>query len=229
MNGLLKEQLCKLSPTGTLMGWSKNIHQATACLNDHPPRGSTPYAHFKGESIKRPRVLGVQRLQPQACLPRRALPGSAGLGLRLPHKEITLELESRHLVSMGLAVTIPQGYYGRMVPCNSLALRGVDIIAGVIDLNYLEGARVAIHYTGSQPLRCAQGDQIAQLITEWLGVPTIQEGDSLQLTQQPGGFRSTGRAVWVHDLTKPVQSEGEIIADGPGETHLVQIKGENVI
>uniref|UniRef100_A0A8B9QMN9 dUTPase-like domain-containing protein n=1 Tax=Apteryx owenii TaxID=8824 RepID=A0A8B9QMN9_APTOW len=94
---------------------------ATACLSDRPLRGSTPYARFEGESVKRPRVLRVQRLPPQACLPVRALPGSAGLGLRLPRKEITLERESHHLVSMELAISIPQGRYGR--------------VAGVIDLN----------------------------------------------------------------------------------------------
>ena len=53
---------------------------------------------------------------------------------------------------MGLAITIPLGYYDCMVPCTSLALWGVDIIAGVIDSNYLEEVKVVIHYTRSQPL-----------------------------------------------------------------------------
>uniref|UniRef100_A0A8B9QIY0 dUTP diphosphatase n=1 Tax=Apteryx owenii TaxID=8824 RepID=A0A8B9QIY0_APTOW len=126
---------------------------------------------------------------------------------------------------MGLAVAIPQGYYGQVVPCNSLSLRGVDIIARVIDSNYLEEVKVVIRYTGSQPLRCMQGDQRAQVICERIGVPTIQEVDSLQPAQQPGGFGSTGCVVWVHNPTKPEQLEGEITADGPGDTHLVIIKG----
>ena len=124
MNRLLKEQLHRLSSFGILRGWSKNIHQATAYLSDHPPRGSTPYAHFQGESMERPHVLRVQRLHPQACIPMQAMPRSAGLDLRLPHKEITLEPESWHLVTMGLVVTIPQEHYGPLVPSNSLALRG---------------------------------------------------------------------------------------------------------
>uniref|UniRef100_A0A8B9Q8R0 dUTPase-like domain-containing protein n=1 Tax=Apteryx owenii TaxID=8824 RepID=A0A8B9Q8R0_APTOW len=118
------------------------MHQAHACLSDCPLHGSTPYARFKGESIERSHVLRVQWLHPQ----------------------------SRHLVSMGLAITIPQGYYGHMVPCNSLALRGADIVAGVIDSNYPEEVKVEIHY----------GDQIAELIY------------SLRSTRQPGGFKSTG-------------------------------------
>uniref|UniRef100_A0A8C4KUJ6 dUTP diphosphatase n=1 Tax=Dromaius novaehollandiae TaxID=8790 RepID=A0A8C4KUJ6_DRONO len=120
-----------------------------------------------------------------------AMPGSAGLGLQLPHNEITLEPENHHSVRMGLAITVPQGYYGCVEPCNGLALQA------------------AIHYTGSQLLQCAQVDQIAQLICEQIGVPTIQETDSLQPTQQPGGLGSTGHAVWVHGLTKPEQSEGD--------------------
>uniref|UniRef100_A0A8C4JQ12 dUTP diphosphatase n=1 Tax=Dromaius novaehollandiae TaxID=8790 RepID=A0A8C4JQ12_DRONO len=115
-------------------------------------------------------MLRVQWLHPQACLPRRALPGSAGLDLS-------------HLVSM--AITIPQGYYGHVVPCNSLALQEGGIHAGVIDSDCLEEVKVAIHYTGTQPLRCAQGAQIAQQIGEQIGVPTIQETDSLWPTQQP--------------------------------------------
>uniref|UniRef100_A0A8B9QCC3 dUTPase-like domain-containing protein n=1 Tax=Apteryx owenii TaxID=8824 RepID=A0A8B9QCC3_APTOW len=76
---------------------------------------------------------------------------SAGLHLQLPNKERTLELESRHLVSMGLAITIPQGYYGHMVPCNSLALRGADIVAGVIDSNYPEEVKPQCCCSPSQP------------------------------------------------------------------------------
>uniref|UniRef100_A0A8C4P6A9 dUTPase-like domain-containing protein n=1 Tax=Dromaius novaehollandiae TaxID=8790 RepID=A0A8C4P6A9_DRONO len=73
-------------------------------------------------------MLRVQWLHPQACLPRRALPGSAGLDLS-------------HLVSM--AITIPQGYYGHVVPCNSLALQEGGIHAGVIDSDCLEEVKVA--------------------------------------------------------------------------------------
>uniref|UniRef100_A0A8C4K9U1 dUTP diphosphatase n=1 Tax=Dromaius novaehollandiae TaxID=8790 RepID=A0A8C4K9U1_DRONO len=160
-------------------------------------------------------VLRVQRLHPpQACLPRQALPRSAGLGLRLPHEEITLEPESRHLASMGLAITTPQGYYGCVVPCNSLALRRGGIEAGVVYSHYLEEVKVAIHGTRSQHLRCTQGDQTAQQICEWIGVPAIQEGDSLQPTQKPGDFESTGCAVWVHDLAKPDSQRGKSLLMG---------------
>uniref|UniRef100_A0A8B9PEZ8 dUTP diphosphatase n=1 Tax=Apteryx owenii TaxID=8824 RepID=A0A8B9PEZ8_APTOW len=100
------------------------------------------------ESIERPPVLRVQRLRPQAYFPMQAMPRSAGLDLQLPHKEITLEPEGHHLVSMGLAITIPQGYYGHMVPCNSSALREQwGIKTGVLDSNYPEEVKVFCGHT----------------------------------------------------------------------------------
>ncbi|XP_034642581.1 uncharacterized protein LOC117885375 [Trachemys scripta elegans] len=106
MNGLLKEQLRKLSPTESLAAWSRNLRQAAAALNDHPLYGSTPFAKFKAEVIERPRVLQVQCLHPQAHLPIRATPGSAGLNLRVPQKSLTLQPNSRNLVSIGLALVL---------------------------------------------------------------------------------------------------------------------------
>ncbi|XP_026502822.1 uncharacterized protein LOC113405784 [Terrapene carolina triunguis] len=227
MNGLLKEQLRKLSPTESLAGWSRNLRQAAAALNDCPLYGSTPYARFKGEVIEQPRVLRVQRLHSQAHLPIQATPGSAGLDLRVPQESFTLQPNSRNLVSIGLAIGLPQGYYGHIAPLSSLALKGIDVAAGVIDADYTGEVKVLLVHNGPQAITLSQGERVAQLICEHIGMPDVQEVEALMPTTRAGGFGSTGRAVWVHDPTKHNPLKGEILADGPGDTHLVLLKGED--
>uniref|UniRef100_A0A452H120 Deoxyuridine 5'-triphosphate nucleotidohydrolase n=1 Tax=Gopherus agassizii TaxID=38772 RepID=A0A452H120_9SAUR len=81
---------------------------------------------------RRPRVLQVQQLHPQAQLPIRATPGSAGLDLRVPQESLTLQANSRNLISIGLAIALPQGYYGRIAPRSM----------GVIDADYTGEVKV---------------------------------------------------------------------------------------
>jgi dUTP pyrophosphatase len=37
------------------------------------------------------------------------------------------------LVSIGISIAIPLGYYGRVAPRSGLAVKGIDVGAGVID------------------------------------------------------------------------------------------------
>uniref|UniRef100_A0A8C3I091 Deoxyuridine 5'-triphosphate nucleotidohydrolase n=1 Tax=Chrysemys picta bellii TaxID=8478 RepID=A0A8C3I091_CHRPI len=166
-------------------------------------------------------------LHPQAHLPIRATPGSAGLNLRVPQKSLTLQPNSRNLVSIGLAIGLPQGYYGRIAPRGSLALKGIDVAAGVIDADYMGEVKVFLVHNGPKAITLSQGEGVAQLICEHIGLPDMQEVEALTSTTQAGGFDSTGRAVWVHDPTKHNPLEGEILADGPGDTHLMLLKGED--
>ncbi|CAM4693461.1 unnamed protein product [Lepidochelys kempii] len=227
MNSLLKEQLRKLSPIKSLARWSRNLCQATAALNDRPLYGSTLYARFKGKVIEQPRVLRVKRLHPQAHLPIWATPGRAGLDLRVPQEGLTLQPNSRNLVSTGLAIGLPQGYYGHIAPRSSLAVKGIDVAVGVIDADYTGEVKVLLVHNGPQAVTLPQGECIVQLICERIGLPDVQEVDALAPTTRAGGFGSTGRAVWVHDPTKHNPLKGEILADGLGNTHLVLLKGED--
>uniref|UniRef100_A0A674J4R8 Deoxyuridine 5'-triphosphate nucleotidohydrolase n=1 Tax=Terrapene triunguis TaxID=2587831 RepID=A0A674J4R8_9SAUR len=174
-----------------------------------------------------PRVLRVQRLHPQAHLPIRATLGSAGLDLRVPQESLTLQPNSRNLMSIGLAIGLPQGYYGRIASRSSLALKDIDVAAGVIDADYTGEVKVLLVHNGPQAITLSQGKWVAQLICERIGLPDVQEVEALTPTTRAEGFSSTGRAVWVHDPTKHNPLEGEILADGPGDTHLVLLKGED--
>ncbi len=50
---------------------------------------------------------------------------------------ITIEPFQRRLVSTGISIEIPEGFYGRIAPRSGLACKkGIDVMAGVIDSGY---------------------------------------------------------------------------------------------
>uniref|UniRef100_A0A8C3P9G3 Deoxyuridine 5'-triphosphate nucleotidohydrolase n=1 Tax=Chrysemys picta bellii TaxID=8478 RepID=A0A8C3P9G3_CHRPI len=153
--------------------------------------------------------------------------GAAGLDLQVPQESLTMQPNSQNLVSIGLAIGLPQGYYGRIAPRSSLALKGIDVAAGAIDADYTGEVKVLLVHNGPQAIALSQGEQVAQLICKCIGLPDVQEVEALMPTTRAGGFSLTGRAVWVHDPTKHNPLEGEILANGPGDTHLVLLKGED--
>uniref|UniRef100_A0A8C3F5B4 Deoxyuridine 5'-triphosphate nucleotidohydrolase n=1 Tax=Chrysemys picta bellii TaxID=8478 RepID=A0A8C3F5B4_CHRPI len=99
-----------------------------------------------------PRVLQVQRLHLQAHLPIRATLGSDGLDLRVPQESLTLQPNSQNLVSIGLAIALPQGYYGHIAPRSSLTLKGIDVGAGVINADYMGEVKVLLVHNGLQAI-----------------------------------------------------------------------------
>ncbi|CAM5173012.1 unnamed protein product [Eretmochelys imbricata] len=106
-------------------------------------------------------------------------------------------------------------------------LKGIDVAAGVIDADYTGEVKVLLVHNGPQAVTLPQGERIAQLICERIGLSDVQEVDALASTTRARGFGSTGRAVWVHDPTKHNPLQGEMLAEGPGHTHLVLLKGED--
>uniref|UniRef100_A0A8C3IP46 Deoxyuridine 5'-triphosphate nucleotidohydrolase n=1 Tax=Chrysemys picta bellii TaxID=8478 RepID=A0A8C3IP46_CHRPI len=132
------------------------------------------------------------RLHQQAHLPIRATPGSAGLDLRVPQESLTLQPNSRNLMSIGLAIGLPQGYYGRIASRSSLALKGIDVAAGVIDADYTGEVKMLLEHNGPQAINLSQGGQVAQLICERIRLPDVQEVEALMPTTRARGFGSTG-------------------------------------
>ena len=59
--------------------------------------------------------LSFKRLDPAATLPTRGSSQAAGLDI-FSIEEVVIEPKQRSLVRTGLAVAIPEGYYGRVAP-----------------------------------------------------------------------------------------------------------------
>lgn len=137
--------------------------------------------------------LSFKRLDQRATLPTRGSNSSAGLDL-YSIESVTIEPHQRALVSTGLAVAIPEGYYGRVAPRSGLAVKqGLDVLAGVIDADYRGELRCALYNTGDEPIQLPASSKICQLIIEKIITPTPVWADQISETDRgAGGFGSTG-------------------------------------
>lgn len=141
--------------------------------------------------------LAFQRIDPGAELPGYAHPGDAGLDLR---SAVDLEVGpgQRALVPTGLAVAIPEGHSGLVLPRSGLASRHGLTMAnapGLIDAGYRgEVICAVVNLDREQSVRIARGDRIAQLII--VAVPTVRPTWVQELpgsARGEGGFGSTGK------------------------------------
>ncbi len=133
------------------------------------------------------------RLHEAAKLPTRGSLYAAGLDL-YAIESLTIPAYARRGVRTGLAVSIPQGFYGRVAPRSGLAIRhGLDVLAGVIDSDYRGEIICALINHGDEPLEIEAGSRIAQLIIEAIMTPKPTWSEDLSETERgPGGFGSTG-------------------------------------
>lgn len=140
--------------------------------------------------------LPVQRLDPRAVLPTRAHPGDAGLDL---HALEPAELApgERTSVRTGIAVAIPDGCAGLVVPRSGLAARhGISVVnaPGLIDAGYRGEIRVLLLNTDpTRSWNLQAGDRIAQLVISPVALPDPEEVAELSSTTRGvGGFGSSG-------------------------------------
>lgn len=137
--------------------------------------------------------LKFLRLHPAAKLPTRGSRDAAGLDL-YTIEALTLEPRARAAVRTGLAVAIPEGFYGRVAPRSGLAVNyGLDVLAGVIDSDYRGEIVCALVNHGREAFTLEAGQRVAQLIIEAIITPGAAWADALEETARgAGGFGSTG-------------------------------------
>ncbi|MGH7391088.1 MAG: dUTP diphosphatase [Candidatus Rokuibacteriota bacterium] len=139
--------------------------------------------------------LAVHRLDPALPLPAYARAGDAGLDLHAA-EDVTLAPGGRALVPTGIAVAIPEGYAGFVLPRSGLALRqGVTVLnaPGLIDAGYRGEIKVLLVNHDARPVTFARGDRIAQLVVQRVERAELVEADDLPRSDRDaGGFGSTG-------------------------------------
>ena len=137
--------------------------------------------------------LNFKRLDPRATLPTRGSQQAAGLDI-FSIEEVAIEPQQRVLVRTGLAVAIPEGYYGRIAPRSGLATKkGLDVLAGVIDCDYRGEVCCLLFNAGDQTIHLPSESKICQLIIEKIITPTAVWRDEISDTDRgSGGFGSTG-------------------------------------
>jgi len=140
--------------------------------------------------------LRVRRLDPAARLPVRAHDDDAGYDLHALHAA-SLAPGERATVATGIAIELPAGHAGLVVPRSGLAARhGIAIVnaPGLIDAGYRGELKVLLLNTDpSATFEIAPGDRIAQLVVIAVAAPEVVEADTLGSTARgEGGLGSTG-------------------------------------
>ena len=140
--------------------------------------------------------LNFQRLHQLALLPQRATSGDAGYDLHSV-ESFSLAPGERKLIATGLAVEIPLGMAGLVLPRSGLALKsGISLVnaPGLIDSGYRGELKVLlINKDQTTPFVGSEGDRIAQLLIVKHETLEPQWSENLQKTERgSGGFGSTG-------------------------------------
>lgn len=141
--------------------------------------------------------LFVTRLDPRARLPERAHAGDAGLDLRALDP-VTLKPGERAVIGTGVAVALPEGTAGLVVPRSGLAAKhGISVVngPGLIDEGYRGEVKIIlVNLDATEPFEIAAGDRIAQLVVLHVEAPALCEVDSLpESARGAEGLGSTGR------------------------------------
>ena len=141
--------------------------------------------------------LRFARLSDTATLPTRAHEGDAGLDL-YASEPAHIGPGERWSVGTGIAVEVPEGHAGLVLPRSGLASEhGIALVnsPGLIDSGYRGELRILLLNTDpAETFRVNSGDRIAQLVIVEVGGGDPVEVDALaESVRGEGGFGSTGR------------------------------------
>ena len=147
--------------------------------------------------MSKPVVVDVRRLDPDLPLPTTAHSGDAGVDLHAREDALLRAGGGRVLVPTGIAVAIPVGYMGIVVPRSGLALKhGVSLVntPGIIDSGYRGELKVVMMNTDpTDDYQVTRGDRIAQLIIQEIVSVMWRPVDELTGEDRGGGFGHSGR------------------------------------
>ena len=140
----------------------------------------------------------AKRLHPDAIVPEYANDGDAGCDLAAVESCTIRAGGGRALVATGIAVAIPEGHGGFVLPRSGLASRhGVTLAnaPGLIDAGYRGEVKVAlVNLDPEHDYEIVKGDRIAQLVVMAVASSKVLVVDELPLTARgDGGFGSSGR------------------------------------
>jgi dUTP pyrophosphatase len=139
----------------------------------------------------------IRLLDPDLPLPTYAREGDAGLDLLARVDALVTAGGGRAVVPTGVAVAIPEGYAGFVLPRSGLAARhGISVVnaPGLIDAGYRDEVKVVLLNTDSHgDHQVRRGDRIAQLVIQRVEMALLVEVAELEGEGRGGGLGHTGR------------------------------------
>ncbi len=143
--------------------------------------------------------IEITKLRDNAKIPTRGSAMAAGYDLYACLECDSIEIKPHETVKVGtgLAIAVPDGYFGAVFARSGLAakegLRPANCV-GVCDSDYRGEYIVALHNDSESVRTVTNGDRIAQLVVMPFLSVEFDEVDSLDSTERgAGGFGSTGK------------------------------------
>jgi dUTP pyrophosphatase len=141
--------------------------------------------------------ISVVRLDSDLPLPVYAHSGDAGIDLLAREDAFVPAAGGRVLVPTGIALALPRGFAGFVLPRSGLALKHGITVAngpGLIDCGYRGEIKVVLLNTDPiDDYEVHRGDRIAQLVVQRVSEVVWNEVDSLDGDDRGGGFGHSGR------------------------------------
>ena len=138
------------------------------------------------------------KLDADLPLPAYARPGDAAVDLMARDGVVLAAAGGRAIVATGVAVAIPAGYAGLVLPRSGLAARhGITVLntPGLVDSGYRGELRVVLVNTDPvDDYQVSRGDRVAQLLIQAVEAVAFTPVDALPGSDRGGGgFGHTGR------------------------------------
>jgi dUTP pyrophosphatase len=177
------------------------------CLPNKNPTYVSSMPHFPlnfpsiQTEVNQLTFLKVKKLIEDAVVPTRNYANDAGLDLYAV-KDVFVPYEETVKISTGIAVEIPAGYMGQIMPRSSVSSKGLEIGGGVIDAGYIGELQVIMHnlthphgqdFTYKSGYMVRKGDKVAQLVIKKIETPMVVEVNELNESNRSSkGFGSSG-------------------------------------
>ena len=135
----------------------------------------------------------VKKLKEEAIVPAYAHEGDAGMDLFSTEDYVILS-GKRQLVSTGISMELPEGYFASIRGKSGLAYKkGICILGGVIEWTYRGEYGVIVLNTGEENFEIKRGDKVAQVVIAPVAKAEIEKVEELSKTVRgDSGFGSTG-------------------------------------
>ena len=135
----------------------------------------------------------IKKLKENAIVPRYAHPGDAAMDL-FSTEDCVVPVGKRRLVSSGISMELPEGYFSSIRGKSGLAAKkGICILGGVIEYTYRGDYGVIVLNTGDEDFEIKVGDKIAQVVIAPVASVEIEEVEELsESVRGDGAFGSTG-------------------------------------
>ena len=142
--------------------------------------------------------INIKKLTETAILPERGSAYAAGYDLFADLEDsVEIQPHETKMVGTGLAMEIPEGYFGGVFARSGLSakegLRPANCV-GVGDADYRGEVKVALHNDGDVVREIKKGQKIAQLVVvPFLSVEFDEVEELSETVRGVGGFGSTGK------------------------------------